>query len=72
MSKEGQEYVGCPACKQYNTVEFWDSHTRSELGIPEGQGVFLSAGADKENHEATKSHFNCPTCNENVEGVELL
>lgn len=63
--------IKCPECKQTNTEDFWDSNTREEQGIDD-KSTFISSGADKKEHEEVESYFNCPICNEEVKGVDLI
>jgi Zn ribbon nucleic-acid-binding protein len=64
------DYLICPKCKQSNTVDFWDKNTKAEQGIEDGK-PFVSSGVDSATHDEVQSYFNCPTCNEEVDGIHL-
>lgn len=64
------EYLKCPECKQSNTVEFWDRHTKHEVGVKDDD-PFVSSGADKATHDEIQSFYHCPICNEEVDGINL-
>ncbi len=64
------DYLKCPECKQDNTVDFWDRHTKAEAGIKD-DNQFISAGASKDEHDEVQSYFRCPVCNEEIQGVKL-
>lgn len=61
----------CPECKQVNTVEFWDSQTKEQQGIDE-KSHYMSAEAATKDHQEVESYYNCPICNEEVSGVDLI
>jgi rubredoxin len=65
------EHAKCPECKISNTVDFWDSHTKQEMGVKENQ-PYMSAGVDKKDHDEVESRFHCPMCNKEVEGIHLI
>mgnify|MGYP003482779681 CR=1 FL=1 len=65
------EHVKCPECKISNTVDFWDTHTKEEMGVAEDKKI-ISAGASKSDHDEVESRFHCPMCNEEVEGIHLI
>jgi hypothetical protein len=68
--KDSSEYLKCPKCSQSNTVDFWDRHTKQEVGIKDTD-TFVSAGADKKVHDEVQSYYHCPICNEEVDGIDL-
>ena len=63
-------YLICPKCKQSNTTDFWDRHTKAESGIKDGD-PFISSTASTKDHDEVQAYFNCPTCNEEIDGVHL-
>lgn len=60
----------CPECQQHNTVDFWDSSTKTEAGILPGR-AYASCAEGISKHEDVDSYYYCPICNSEVSGTDL-
>lgn len=61
----------CPKCGETNTADFWDETTRKVMGIQQTD-TFMSLTASKEDHAEVESTFNCPICNEEIRGIDVI
>ncbi|MCG7344051.1 hypothetical protein MHZ92_07900 [Sporosarcina sp. ACRSL] len=65
------EYYNCPKCYKSNTSDRWDITTKLMMGIQETD-EFMSSSASKVDHEELETIFICPSCNEEIQGIDLI
>lgn len=63
--------IKCPECKQVNKSAFWDNNTKEIQGIDD-KAAFISSDASTKEHAEVESYYNCPICEEEVEGINLI